>query len=501
MAIVETASGKVEGFEKRGVLQFRGIPYAAPPVGDRRWRAPEPPEPWSETLEAQAFGPVVPQNASMFHQAMGADVAPMDESGCLNLNVWTPAADDAERPVMLWLHGGAYVMGDGRTPFYDGVHLARDRDVVVVTCNYRIGLLGYLHLGDLDPDFAGSGNAGLLDQIAVLRWVQENIQGFGGDPGNVTLFGESAGAFSTGTLLGTPAASGLFHKAILQSGACEHVHDAGTATDAALEVLAELGIPRSRAAELRQVPIDRLLEAQSVVMSRRWGGTGAGIKIPFQPVVDGMALPRHPLEAVRDGAVAGVPIVAGCTKEELKLFTTFDPEISSLGEEGLHEKAAAALGPDALDVVDAFRAHLGDLALPDLWQELLTSRVFRLPCLHLLEAQQPHQSHTFAYEFAWKSRAWDGMLGASHAMDIPFTFDNLDSPGASILVGDVEDDMRDLARACGDAWTSFAHTGRPEADGLPDWPAWSPDRPATMILDTPPTLAEDPWAFTRQVWE
>jgi len=500
MTIVDTTSGKVQGYEKRGVLQFRGIPYAAPPVGDRRWRAPEAPEPWAGTLDATAFGPVVPQNASMFHQAMGADVAPMDESACLNLNVWTPAADGAERPVMVWFHGGAYVMGDGRTPFYDGVHLVRDRDVVVVTCNYRIGLLGYLHLGDIDPDFAGSGNAGLSDQVAVLEWVRDNIAGFGGDAGNVTVFGESAGAFSIGTLLGTPAASGLFHKAILQSGACEHVHEADVATDTAHEVLAELGIPQSRASELRSVGVDRLLEAQSVVMSRRWGGTGAGVKIPFQPVVDGVVLPEHPLDAVRKGSVAGVPIIAGCTREEMKLFVAFDPEVSQLDEQALHEKAVQALGRDVIAAVDAFRAELGDMALPDLWQELLTSRVFRLPCLHLLEAQQAHQPATFAYEFAWRSRAWDGMLGASHAMDIPFTFDNLDAPGASILVGEVDDDMRTLATACGDAWTSFARNGRPEADGLPDWPAWTPGEAPTMILDTPPSLADDPWAFTREVW-
>lgn len=503
MSIVETASGKVEGFEKRGVLQFRGIPYAAPPVGERRWCPPQPHDPWPGTRDAHEYGPVAPQSASPFHVALGAEGPPWDEAGCLTLNVWTPAADDARRPVMVWLHGGSYVIGDGRTPWYDGVHLARDRDVVVVTCNYRLGALGYLHLADLrgGGGFESSGNCGLLDQVAVLRWVQENVAGFGGDPGNVTIFGESAGAMSTATLLGTPDAAGLFQRAIAQSGALAHVHpDRDAASRVAHDLLAELGFEDVHGPELAEVPTGTLLAAQARLVERQFGGSGEGIGIIFQPVVDGGALPRHPLDAVRDGAAAGVPLLTGVTSEEMKLFITFAAEFNEMDDDTLVTRAAAALAPGLSGVVGAYRDRLGDVDRVELWSAILTDRVFRWPCLQLVEAQQPHQAITHVYEFAYRSPAMGGLLGASHAVDVPFTFDNLTAPGASFFVGEPTDAMATLARACGDAWASFARTGRPEADGLPEWPAWDPDRRATMVLDLDPGIADDPWAFTRTVW-
>lgn len=502
MTIVETYTGKIEGMEKRGALQFRGIPYAAPPVGERRFAPPEPHEPWPDVREATEYGPIVPQNPSAFHTNVGAELPPTAEDNCLTLNVWTPSTDGS-RPVMVWFHGGAFIIGDGRTAWYDGTKLSR-RDVVVVTCNYRLGALGYLHLAGLDPDdgFARAGNAGLLDQIAVLEWVQANIARFGGDPGNVTVFGESAGAMSIGALLGTPSTAGLFHKAVLQSGACEHVHDTDAATRVAAEIVSELGIDPDtpdHLEQIRKLPVEQILGAQQAVNERRWGTEG--VSLAFQPVVDGDVLPRHPLDALRDGSRADVPVLIGCTREEMKLFTTFDPEISQLSEEELADRAEEALGDDVHRVLAAYHDRLGDdVATAELWESILTARTFRVPALHLLEAHQPHQPATYCYEFAWASPAWGGMLGSSHAMDITFTFDNLTAPGATMFVGEPDDAATSLAEACGDAWTAFARTGVPAAEGLPEWPAWEPGTRSTMILDTACSLVDDPWAFDREAW-
>ncbi len=506
MTMVEISTGKIEGMEKRGALQFRGIPYAAPPVGERRFAPPQPPEPWVDVQEAKEYGPIAPQNLSMIHKSLGAELPPMAEDNCLTLNVWTPSTDGS-RPVMVWFHGGAFVMGDGRTAWYDGTKLTR-RDVVVVTCNYRLAALGYLHLEGLEGldgggEFAGAGNAGLSDQVQVLEWVQENIAQFGGDPGNVTAFGESAGAFSIGALFGTPAADGLFHKAILQSGACEHVHHPEGATKIAGEIVSELGFDPAHADHLervRDLPVDQILAAQATVNERHWGTEGA--KIPFQPLIDGELLPRHPLDAVRDGARAEVPVLLGCTREEMKLFTTFDPEISKLSDDELADRAQQAMGDDIHGVLAAYRDHYGDeLPKAELWERILTARVFRLPALHLLEAHQPRQASTYCYEFSWASAAWGGMLGASHALDVPFTFDNLTAPGAAMFTGEPDEAAAELAEACGDAWTAFARSGVPSADGLPEWPAWEPERRATMILDAECRVDDDPWSFDRRAWE
>lgn len=501
MSIVETASGKVEGFEKRGVLQFRGIPYAAPPVGDRRWRPPQPVEPWPGTREAAAYGPVAPQTASAMHKALGAQPPPSDEGACLTLNVWTPAPDDAKRPVMVWLHGGSYVIGDGRTAWYDGVHYARHRDVVVVTCNYRLGALGYLHLDDvLGPDFAASGNCGVLDQIAVLSWVRDNIAGFGGDPGNVTIFGESAGAMSTSTLLGTPAASGLFHRAIAQSGALAHVHpDPDSSARIAHEFIAELGLDTAGAARLIDAPVEQLLAAQETLVNRQFGGSGEGIGIIFQPGVDGVVIPAHPLDAVRGGLSAGVPLLTGVTSEEMKLFIAFAGEFAQMDDDQLAQRASAAISPSLANVADLYKAHLGEADRIDLWSRILTDRVFTYPCVELLEAQAAH-APTFGYEFAFRSQAMGGLFGAAHAVDIPFTFDNLTAPGAQFFVGEPTEAMQTLATACADAWTGFARSTAPRADGLPEWPEWDPTQAATMVLDLEPKLAMDPWQFARQAW-
>lgn len=275
---VETTGGPVRGDHKRGVYRVKGIPYAAPPVGALRFRPPQDPEPWTRVHDGTGRFPIAPQPmADMEAASGGTGGSAQSEAGCLTLNVWTPAADDARRPVLFWIHGGGFLTGAGTIPWYDGSALAR-RDAVVVTINYRLGALGFLELGGVDGRFTDSGNVGLLDQIAALRWVRDNIEAFGGDPDNVTIFGESAGGMSVGTLLGTPAASGLFHKAIPQSGAAANVATAREADAAAQQLLTALAVDDVEA--LQRVPAEDLIAAQAHVRGQFGAGGAASRSSP-----------------------------------------------------------------------------------------------------------------------------------------------------------------------------------------------------------------------------
>ncbi len=493
-AVIDTTLGPVGGDHKRGVLRYKGIPFAAPPVGELRFAPPAPAEPWTEVFPAVGRFPIVPQPMAGMQAAAGAaGGAEQSEAGCLTLNVWTPAADDGRRPVMFWIHGGGFVTGAGTVPWYDGTNLAR-RDVVVVSCNYRLGALGFLHLEQIaGSSLAGSGNAGLLDQIAALRWVQDNIAAFGGDPGNVTIFGESAGGMSVATLLGTPSARGLFHKAIPQSGAASNVSTASRATQVAEKVMESLGVEDLEA--LRAVPADRLVGAQSAVADDF--GRGAGL--PFQPVVDGSVLPRPPLDAVRDGMSAGVALLTGSNAHEMRLFTALDPRLRPTGRDrvvGVLEQHAPGRGESL------FRAYEAEVG-PDparVMEAAMTDRVFRLPAIELLEAHGVHNPDTYAYEFRFESTAFGGGLGAAHAVEIPFAFDNIDAPGAAFFIGEPTDEMRQLAASMADAWVAFARHGTPTADLLPAWPRYEPGRRATMALDLGSTVAEDPGGAIREAW-
>ena len=491
--IIETTHGPVRGDRKRGALRWKGVPYAAPPVGDLRFAPPQPPETWNDVFDAVGRFPIAPQPvAGMEAVAGGGGGSPQSEADCLTLNVWTPAADDARRPVLFWIHGGGFVTGAGTIPWYDGTNLTT-RDVVVVSCNYRLGALGFLHLEALGGrSYRGSGNVGLLDQIAALEWVRDNIEAFGGDPGNVTIFGESAGGMSVGTLLGTPAAAGLFHKAIPQSGAAANVSSAERATAVAERILGRLGVDDVEA--LRKVPASALVDAQAGADDDLTTGGG----LPFQPVVDGAVLPRQPIDAVRSGSAAGVPVLTGSNAHEMRLFTLLDPRLGRTDREKNIALLDGHAGGQGSAVVEAYEAVVGGDATRVL-EAAMTDRVFRLPAIELLEAQRPHCPDTFAYEFRFESTAFEGALGAAHAVEIPFVFDNLDASGASFFTGEATEAMRSLAASMADAWASFARDGDPNTDHLPKWPRYDSSR-STMVFDERIRVEDDPGAEIRQLW-
>ncbi len=494
--IVDTPSGPVQGLEKRGVLQFRGIPFARA----ERFRAPQRVEPWAEVRDATRFGLTAPQVAGLTESLIGAQDRPSGED-CLVLNVFTPAADEGARPVMVWIHGGGFTSGAGSVPWYDGTNLVLRGDVVVVTINYRLGALGFLHLGHLDPGFAGSGANGIRDQVMALEWVRDNIDAFGGDPGNVTIFGESAGGMSVGTLLGTPAAAGLFHGAIAQSGAAAHTHRPDTAEWVTGRILSALDLSPTSVEGLLAAPVDALLAAQGTVEAGRGLAASDGEGPPvgaltFQPVVDGTVLPGPVLDAVSAGSASGVPLVIGSTAEEWNLFHIRARSAGSMSEEQLRHRVATLAGDRADDVIDAYRSGGADTGPDAVMCSIMTDHVFRIPAIRLASAQVPHAPRVSMYRFDYASPA----LGACHAIDVPFVFDNLDRRGVDMLLGGLDEGSRALAGRTAQAWVTAARTGLPAHDDL-DWPAYDLDRRLTCVLDREVAVEADPGAGRRTLWD
>jgi para-nitrobenzyl esterase len=496
--IADTTAGKIAGREKEGVLLFAGVPFAAAPVGDRRFKAPEPHEGWSDVRDATRFGQVSVQVGDSLG-AIGAAPAPDWSEDCLFLNVQTPALDGARRPVMVWIHGGAFVNGTGAMPWYDGANFIRHGDVVVVSINYRLGVLGWLELGHLDPAYATSGNNGLLDQIAALQWVHDNIDGFGGDPDNVTIFGESAGAMSVGTLLGTPAASGLFAKAIAQSGAAHNVSSLDSAASVTEALLTELE-GGDLEAVLSASP-ERLLEVQQAVSQAMVSGhirrpVTSASGLPFGPVIDGGVLPRHPADAIGDGSAASVPLLTGTTRDEWNLFALMDRKVEDV-DRLIGRLKRFTDTPEA--VVAAYRQARPSDDYDGLFRAIMTDRMFRLPAIRMAEAQAAHQpQNTFMYLFEYASTAFDGRLGSCHALEIPFVFDNLHKPGAQLLTG--PEPPQSVADAMHGAWIAFVRTGSPVNEALPEWPAYDQERRATMGFSVPCHLESDPASAERLAW-
>lgn len=500
-AIVDTAAGRVKGAEEEGLQVFRGLPYAKSPRGELRFCAPLALEPWAGVRDASGFGPSAPQN-SMLLPLPGMDVGETDED-CLHLNVWTPRADDGGRPVLFWIHGGAFVIGSGSQSVYDGAALARRGDAVVVTINYRLGPLGFLYLKDLCPDLPGAtGNAGIRDQIAALEWVHDNIAGFGGDPDNVTIFGESAGGMSVGTLLGVPAARGLFRRAIAQSGASHNFHTRESATQAAETFLETLGVsPGDAAGQLPQIPASKLLDIQRQIFFRLSSTFGL---LPFQPLVDDDVLPAPALDAIRAGNAEGVDVLVGSTCDEWKLFGMFDPDARTADAETIVEKLGGRIpGVDVAALLATYaRAREGRLPTDpaSLFFAIETDRIFRLPAIRLAEAQRTHGEKLYMYRMDWCSPALEGRLGACHAIELPFVFGTYAMPGAELFVGKGAE-VRALADQMMDAWLGFARSGDPGHSGLPNWPRYELDGRETMTFGAESSLLSDPDSAERLVWE
>ena len=499
MLAVDTPSGRLIGAAGDQVATFRGIPYALPPVEQRRLRPPEPDPGWTGSRDATEFsaGAMQPDAIS------GAFPEPRRED-CLYLNVWAPLRDatlysSARDPVMVWFHGGGFTTGSGSVPWYDGANLA-SRGAVVVTVNYRLGPLGFCHLEDIGGDeWADTGVLGVLDQNLALTWVRDHIAAFGGDPDNVTIFGESAGAMSVATHLGLPRSRGLFRRAIAQSGAARHVHEREVGDRVARAVLDAVGVSPLRLNDLFDVPAQAFVDCQAAVDS----GDGAELPLPFCPTVGATSLPTAPEVAIAAGASADVDLLVGTNSEEMRLFLLTEQVTGDVDEARLERRVGRALAhheviADPHVVIDTYRKRLGAVAPGEVWIAISSDLVFRVPAIALAEAHMGHGS-TRMYLSTHSSDAFGGMLGAGHATEIPFVFDNLDQPGVDMMLGDITDDRRKLAAAVADAWVSFARSGTP-GSALGEWSTYDAAERATMRLDSEWGAESDPWSDERRIW-
>ena len=491
--IIETKSGKIQGYKENGIEIFKGIPYAEPPVEELRFSPPVAKKQWDDVLDATEYGNCAYQGYTQLEDFIGK-LQPESED-CLNLNIWTPSVDNKKRPVMFWIHGGSFIFGGGIDPMYDGSALVQRGDVVVVTINYRLGALGYLYIPGV------TANVGYLDQILALKWVHDNIEQFGGDPNNITIFGESAGGYSVVALAAMPSVRGLFNRIIAQSAPAI---DSKVTKKPSKKLMRMLGVEKGDFNALRNISPEKIINAQNKFLAE-----DSTTLLAFRPLIDGETLPIHPLKAFQDGDCKDIELMIGTNLDEAKLFTALDPEIRKMTNDGGEKLLIGYFGRLGIDItkskamIDVYKqAREGNFSIEpkELLNALMTDYIFRISTIHILEAQSKHQPNTYNYLFTWPSPAFNGDLGASHALELPFVFNTLNDPGFEVFVGK-SPDLNAISHKVMDAWIAFARTGNPNCNGIPKWPSYDIEKRSTMLIDHEFKVVEKFLDKERAAWD
>ena len=508
--VVETTAGKVRGYTRNGIQTFKGIPYAAPVSGKARFMPPQKPASWAGVRSSLYYGQVCPQGArSGWKDDENAFMFACDDGqpgeDCLRINIWTPqAGGNGRRPVMFWIHGGGYSAGSGQElKSYDGESLSRRGDVVVVSINHRLNVFGHLNLAEFGEKYQSSGNAGMLDIVAALEWVRDNIANFGGDPGNLMIFGQSGGGGKVNTLMAMPSAKGLFHRAGVQSGSLLRVSTMDSSAKLASAVLAELNLGKSQVDELQSVPVERLAAAADAALRRVITPTGRppdfrnlGNQIGWAPVVDGKALPTQPFDPVAPAISADVPLLVGNVLNEF-VNGIGKPDCNALSNDELKTRVVGMFGPEQADrVIDVYRrAH--PKAIPFDLLSLISACSVRGSSITQAERKAKQAAGpAYLYWFTWQTPILDGRPRAFHCSELPFVFDNAER--CETMTGGGAD-ARALGAKMSDAWIHFARTGNPNHPGIPHWPVFDAENVPTMIFDNECSLKNNPDRAEREV--
>jgi para-nitrobenzyl esterase len=506
--IVEVASGKLRGMTEGGVYSFKGIPYGGPTGGKNRFKPPSPARPWNGIKDATRYGPASwqPITSPIISYLQGESGVDSIGEDCLVLNVWTPGLNDnKKRPVMVWLHGGGFFYGSGdHLPCFNGASLANKGDVVLVSVNHRLGVLGYLYLDELGgKEYAGSGNAGMLDLVLALKWVRDNIAAFGGDPDKVTIFGESGGGTKVSTLMAMPSAKGLFHRAIIESGPGLRAHTPEDATSYARSVLNFLEIMPEQIHRLQELRASMIFSAGQSLHPKGGGGTPPGT---FSPVVDGTVLPGHPFDPAAPPTAASIPLLIGSNKDEATYFMKDDPRFGKYDEATMRQM-----------VIDTMKQRIGAQRPIEKVEELIATYqrtrpgatphdtliaiytdLIRIGSIWIAERQAAgSKAPVYMYLFTWESPAHGGALKSPHTAELPFVFNNVERPIE--LVGNSPERFA-MADNISSAWIAFARNGNPNHRGIPLWPTYTAEKRPTMILNTQCRVQEDPYSEEREAW-
>jgi para-nitrobenzyl esterase len=487
--IIEINSGRIQGYIEDELKIFKGIPYAEPPIDDLRFEQPVEKKPWDGVFDAIKYGNCCFQGYSILQKYLGK--LENENEDCLNLNIWTPDTDNGKRPVMIFCHGGAFFFGGGTDPVYDGSKLSKKGNLIVVTINYRLGSFGFFYLPDELPI-----NVGLLDQVLALKWVQDNIGYFGGDPRNVTIFGESAGAYSVVCLSTMPKAKGLFKRAIVQSAPAIAPSKSKRVSK---KIVKTLGIKKGNIQELRNISPEKIIKAQDEVFAQDPTNIMA-----LRPFIDGNIIPEHPLKVIREGRCSHIDFMMGTNMEEGKLFTLTDRDMRDIGEDTAKNLISGYLmmqgiKSDRVQLIMETYEEIYSKDYKEIFSAVITDLVFRVSTTRLLNAQSQHQQNTYSYLFAHKSPALKGILGSCHALELPFVFGTYSEPKWAEFAGKGPA-VQALSEIIMDAWISFAHNGDPNHENLPEWLPYQKDR-ATMKLAKECEVIYSPFEKERSAWD